>query len=184
MKLTAIQEQEMIERFDRVVWTIVHRFANRAQLGRTCTKDDLHQEGLIVLLDHIRNAEDEASLKKLPVMDMWNAMSRLIILDQPISYPNTRTSDFRKIMEQLGETVDYSELVNHNVHDTGIEAVEARLDMECFANTLGKLDRKIFLLRMGGATRIEVSRILQIPKCKTTRRLKVIFEKYAAFSAA
>ena len=37
MKLNAIQEQEMIERFDRVVWRIVHRFMNRAQLGRTCT---------------------------------------------------------------------------------------------------------------------------------------------------
>lgn len=184
MKLTAIQEQEMIERFDRVVWHIVHRFSNRAQLGRTCTKQDLHQEGLIVLLKHIRRAEDEETLRKLPVMDMWNAMSRLVLSDQPVSYPTTRTTDFRKVMSQLGESIDYTELENTNVHDNGLEEAEARTEMEFFAKTLSELDRKIVYLRMKGMSRVEVSRALNIPNAKTTRRLKAIRDMYAAYSAA
>lgn len=184
MKLDAIQEQEMINRFDRVVWRIVHRFMRFNNLGRTCTKDDLHQEGLIVLLEHIRTAENEATLKRLPVMDMWNAMSRLVISDQPIKFPSTRTTDFRKIMKKLGETVDYSELDSMNVCDNGIEEIETRLDMECFINSLHGLEKEIILLRLKGMSRSEVSEALHIPNAKTTRRLKKIYELYAAYSAA
>lgn len=184
MKLNAIQEQEMIERFDRVVWRMVHRFVARAQLGRTCTKEDLHQEGLIVLLEHIRSAKDEETLKKLPVLDMWNAMSRLVLGDQPVSYPATRTSDFRKIMSQLSETIDYSELENVDVHCNGFEEAEALCDMDGFVDTLSPLDRHIVLLRMKGMTRMQVSAYLRIPNAKTTRRLKAIYKMYAAYSAA
>ena len=184
MKLNAIQEQEMIERFDRVVWRIVHRFMNRAQLGRTCTKDDLYQEGVIILLNHIRKAKDEAELRKLPVMDMWNAMSRLVLGDQPVKYPSTRTSDFRKIMSQLSETIEYSELENVDIHDRDIEEAEALTDMKIFADTLNALDRSIVLLRMKGMSRVEVSKYLHIPNAKTTRRLKEIKIKYLSFIAA
>ena len=183
MRLDDIQEQEMILRFDRVVWTVVHRFANRAQLGRTVTKDDLHQEGLIVLLKHIRTANDECELKELPLMDMWNAMTRLVISDQPISYPKTRTSDFTKIMEELGDTVDYSELENQEIHEYGVEEVEARMNMELFAKTLKKLKREIFLLRMKGTSQVDIAHKLGLSNAKVTRELKAIRHMYAEFAA-
>lgn len=177
MTLTSYQEAELMQKYDKVVWKIVHRFKRTAASTNWNNKDDLYQEGMMVLLRHIRKAENQEELDKLPVMDIWNAMVRHVMGEQVVSIPK-RTTDYRKSIAAIAETIEYGEL--ETAEDSGNEIGEAeeRIAMEQFANSLPELDRNIVLLKMKGHNQAEVSKILGVPPCKVTRHLRKIQEIY------
>lgn len=182
MELTTYQEEQLIQQYDRLLWSVVHRFKRRKHDGYQ-NKEDLHSECVLVFLKHIRSCETMDDVQKVPIRDMINAMCRFVLGEQALSYPR-RTSNFRQVMESAPSKVDYTEVEKEET--LRYEPLNDVLDEIAFKNfyaTLSPMEQKIVVKKLEGYRNREIARDLGVTDVVMTRaiqRLRKIYQLRAA----
>ena len=96
MQMSQEQEEQFLMNYSDAVWKIVNLF--RSGMKNGTSDEDLHQEGMIVLMAHARKAKDEEELRIFPRMEIKNAICRYLMKQEVVNYPKTRTSDYTKVV--------------------------------------------------------------------------------------
>ena len=182
MVLSRQDEERIIENYDKVIWSTVHRFKRRLPTQYD-NKDDLHQEAVMVLLKHIRSCNTQDEISKLPIRDMINAMCRHVLGEQVVSIPK-RTTTFSKTISTVATASDYTELdVDDRYCDMSIDDVMTKVIFDSFRCQLDDAERHIVDLKMNGYTNREISRMLGVTDVYITRALKKIKAVYLRCAA-
>lgn len=177
MNLTSCQEEQLIQQYDRLLWSIVHRFKRR-NYGGYDNREDLHSECVIVLLRHIRSCETMNDVKRIPIRDMINAMCRFVLGEQAVTYPQ-RTTDFSKIIKKAPHKTDYIAVDR----DSGQrrESLDDALDEIAFRDylsTLSAQDRRIIQMKLEGKRNRDVAQAFGVTDVVITRTLKRLRKNY------
>lgn len=177
MTLTQREEEELIQQYDKLIWSVVHRFKRRKNDGYQ-NKDDLHSECVIVFIKHIRACKTMEEVKKIPFRDMINAMCQYVLGEQALTYPK-RTSNFRHVMESVPGKADLSEV------DLDASCIHASLndalDMVAFRDFFGTLsadDQKIIRMKLDGRRNRDIADSLGVSDVAMTRALKKLLRLY------
>ena len=127
MNLTAQQKTSLVEKYDLLIWKTIHSFSRRCS-NPQCSKEDLYQECVIVLLKHAQNAQTIEEAERFPFMDMHNAMCIYAMGSTAVTHPS-RTGYFSVAMQS--SAVDFS--VCKNLRSPSPEdQVLAEVDFERF----------------------------------------------------
>lgn len=182
MELTAAQEEQLINQYDKLLWSIVYRFKRRK--GNEYRNDeDLHSECVIVFLRHIRSCDNMEDVRKVPIRDMINAMCYFVLGEQAVAYPK-RTADFRRVMENAVRKVDYSAVDSYK--DTWCEPFGDLIDRITFREFLQSLsdkDREIVIMKLQGVRNGKIARKFGVSDATMTRMIKRLKEIYVAHAA-
>lgn len=182
MKLSACQEEQLMQQYDRLLWSVVHRFKRKMHDGYN-NKEDLHSECALVFLTHIRSCETMEDIRKVPILNMINAMCRFVLGEQALSYPR-RTSNFRQVMESVVGKADYSELDrNENGRYEPLNDALDEISFKDFYAALPPVDQKIISMKLEGHRNCEIARDLGVSDVTMTRaiqRLKKFYRLQAA----
>lgn len=177
MVLTAYQEEQLIQQYDRLLWSVVHRFKRRKRDGYQ-NKEDLHSECVLVFLKHIRSCETMDDVQKVPIRDMINAMCKYVLGEQVVSYPR-RTSNFRHVMENVVGKADLSEIdKSENNH---YDPIGDALDMVAFRDFffgLPPVDQDIIIAKLKGRKNREIARDLDVTDVVMTRAIQKLRKFY------
>lgn len=173
MKLTKEQESELLKSYDHLIWRYVHRYKRKSAssaVSHLADPDDLYQECAIVLLNHFRKARTEEELRIIPRWDMENAMCLSILSKQNVSVP-MRTGNFKKTIESMSVSVEYSSLENM-LSTSSVEDMEAKIVFDSFVGTLPEIDQAIIQNKMSGRSNRETAKALGLTDVQVTRHLQ------------
>ena len=177
MKLTTVQEEQLIEQYDRLLWSIVHRFKRRKNDGYQ-NKEDLHSECMLVFLKHIRSCDTMDDIRKIPIRDMINAMCLFVLGEQALSYPK-RTSDFRQVMDSAASKVDYTELDREeSLRQEPLNDALDEIAFKDFCATLSPLEREVVVKKLEGLKNREIARDLGVTDVVMTRTIQKMRKFY------
>ena len=182
MELTSHQEEQLMQQYDRLLWSVVHRF-KRKMRGGFNNEEDLHSECALVLLRHIRSCSSMEELRKIPILNMVNAMCKYVLGEQVLSYPR-RTSNFREIMDTVNSKADYTEVDKDETQR--YEPMNDALDEIAFRDfffSLPPIDRKIIVMKLKRCTNREIARDLGVSDVAMTRAIQKL-RKFYNVSAA
>lgn len=182
MNLTPCQEEQLIQKYDRLLWSIVHRFKRRSFDGFK-NKDDLHSECVMVFIRHIRSCDTMDDVKKVPIRDMINAMCMFALGEQVLTYPR-RTTSFSDVMKGVAHKVDFS--VVDRTESRRMSPMDDTLDEIMFNDFLCGLsaeDQKIVRMKMDGKRNREIAQALGVGDVVITRALKRLHKSYMDYAA-
>lgn len=181
MQLTPEQKDALVRRYDKLVCSIVWRFKrrNNSQLDNW---QDLYQEAMLVLFEHIARAETLDHFRA-PIRDMVNAMCRYTLSEQVVSVPR-RTTDYSNRVNTVSksvtiDTLDYEEIPRDNMEDILTE----KAMISSFLASVSPQDRAIVRMRMRGIRNRDIGKRLGLSDVAMTRRLKRIRDAYLAYAA-
>lgn len=181
MKLTSLQEEQLIRQYDRFIWSMVHRFNRRKSSGHEFPndKDDLYQECVMVFLRHIRSCETMEDISKLPTRDMIHAMCQFALSDKVVTYPK-RTSNFRQIIDHVARKVDYEEVdLDENQRQEPLSDALDMIAFKEFYTSLSTDDQKIIVMKLRGRKSREIAHelgITDVAVCRTLKRLRGFYQ--------
>lgn len=183
MKLTPIEEERLIKQYNNLVWRTVRRFKRR-MTHKIYNEEDLYQEAMLVFVNHIRKAETMDELHhKIPIRDMINAMCRLALRDQIVSFPE-RTSSFSDFMSKLPDRAEYTDIdMNESMRDHSVANADARMLVKEFFESLPKQDRELIAMKYHGMTNREISARIgstDLRVCRQFKRLRSLYEAFVA----
>lgn len=152
MRYTKQQEEQYLKNNSKAVWKIVNRFHS------TSIEDDLYQEGMMALLEHLRSAKNEEELMKFPTMSIKNAVCRCIMSHEPVSIPSTRTTDYSKTVSRFSRIsfADWMSFMADPMSDEDIWI--ERIDMRSFIDRLSERDRDMILSKASGSQTTELAK--------------------------
>lgn len=184
MKLTSLQEEELLNQYDRLIWQTVHRYNQRQHTRFHNNLEDLHSECVLVFLKHIRACETPEQIKRFPFRDMINAMCLFVLGEQALTYPK-RTANFRQVMEQVPVSTSLDCLASVK-HDKGEQQMRDIVDVETFKEFCASLPpREQYILQMKtkGCKNREIAVVLGVSDAEMTRTLKKLCGEYRAYAA-
>lgn len=182
MKLTSYQEEQLIQQYDRLLWSVVHRFKRRNHGGYD-NKEDLHSECTLVFLRHIRSCETMEEVRKVPIRDMINAMCRFVLEEQALTYPQ-RTTNFSHVIKNAAHKTDYTAVDRDE--DRRSDPMNDTLDEIAFSNFyhgLSAEDRIIVKMKLDGKRNCDVAHDLGVTDVIITRALKRLRRIYTVQAA-
>lgn len=178
MNLTAYQEEQLIRQYDRLLWSIVHRFKRRKHDDGYQNKEDLHSECVLVFLKHIRSCETMDEVRKIPIRNMTHAMCQFVLGEQALSYPK-RTSNFRKVMESVARKVDYTQVEkNESLRCDPLSDTLDEIAFKDFYLALAPVEQKIIVKKLEGCRNREIARDLGVTDVIMTRAMKKLRKFY------
>ena len=182
MKLDAYQEEQLIEKYDRLLWSIVHKFKRKMRKGFN-NEEDLHSECVLVLIQHIRSCNTMDEIKKIPVLTMTNAMCRYVLGEQILSYPR-RTANFHNVMNKVNSKADYADVDKDESKrcDPTNDVIDG-IDFKDFVNHLSQDDKKIIVMKLRGHTNREIANDLNVSDVAMTRAIKKLRKFYDLIAA-
>lgn len=167
MFLTQVQESELMQKYNRLLWFCVHNFKRSSKLQ---DEEDLYQEAAIVFLNFIRSCDSMESLQtSFPFMDIKNALTRWIIAQQVVSFPKTRTTDFKRIMRSAKSAELKEEIAVKTSDDSSMDYIFAKLTLESYCHSLNETERKVLLLKSMGKRNREAAHELGVSEVKISR---------------
>lgn len=182
MNLTPCQEEQLIQQYDRLLWSIVHRFKRRSYNGYE-NKEDLHSECVLVFIRHIRSCDTMDDVQKVPIRDMINAMCRFVLGEQTLTYPQ-RTTDFSHVMKKVAHKTDYSAVDRDS--SQRYEPMNDALDEVAFRDYLSSLseeEKQMIQMKLEGKRNRELAQAFGVTDVIVTRTLKRLRNSYP-FEAA
>lgn len=182
MQFTPEQEENLVKQYDKLIRRVVNRFKLRSNYT-VVSREDLYQECMLVFIAHIRKAQNESQLGRIPFRDMVNAMCRYTLMEQNVSVP-IRTTDYRKRMSSMKGSATLEE-ADWEMDPISFceENVVTTVAFSSFMNSLSDQDRQIVKMKMHGFRNKEVSKALGLTDVIITRRLKRIRTQYALTAA-
>lgn len=183
MVLSQQEETRLIEKYDKLVWNTVHKFKRRMASSHD-NKDDLYQEAVMVLLNHIRSSKTEEELCRIPIRDMINAMCRYVMGEQVVTIPK-RTCAFKASIENVAKAADYTELdQDDRYRDSTIDEAMDVMVFNDFIKSLNQMERRIVEMKQNGLTNREVSVAIGVTDVVISRAIKRIKKAYVMSVAA
>lgn len=169
MKLTTKQEEELLNHYDKLLWSVVHRFRRKHYQGYN-NRDDLHSECVLVFIKHIRACKDWEEISRVPILDMVHAMCLYVLSEQALTYPK-RTAIFRQVMDEAKGTAPNTE----NEKEDSYEPCNDALDVIAFRDFFAKLpleDKKIVVMKLRGCKNRQIAAKLGVSDVRVTRMIK------------
>ena len=177
MELTAYQEEQLMQQYDRLLWSIVHRFKRKMHDGYD-NKEDLHSECVLVFLKHIRSCQTMEEIQKVPVLNMINAMCLFVLGEQTLSYPK-RTSNFSEVIKTAAGKADYTELdKNETMRYDPINDTLDTVAFREFFSELSPADQQIVILKLKGCRNCTLATKLGVSNVAMTRAIKKLRKFY------
>lgn len=177
MKLTQVQEEALIQHYDKIIWSIVQRF-RRKNGSYIDDQDDLHSECMVVFIAHIHNSSTMEDLRKIPVRDMINAMCLYVLGEQAVSFPK-RTTNFSSVIRTMKGRAEYEKLDKWaNSSSNNIDEAIDKLAFQQFYDSLPHQDRMVVRMKMNGYKNREIAQLLGVNDVKITRTIKRIKKAY------
>lgn len=178
MVLTREEEARLLADYSNIVWKIVNRFC-AGKSSAIFDRDDLHQEGMILLINHMKNAKTHDELKRFQTMDLVNVMTRYVLKSQAVRLDANRTSTAKQTLSNLSGTVCYESIsLAANEEDR-----DALIDFDAFVETLTPKQRDIILLKRKGYSNAEIARMRNICDQSVGETIKRAYRAYAEFAA-
>lgn len=181
MYLTPEKEQEIVQQYDHLIWSCVRKF-RRKMAEQWRDDEDLHQEAVLVFISFIRSCDTQEDIKKrFPFQDIKNAMSRHSIGEQVVSFPRSRTSDFRKIVNST-KSVELADVTVDEWHQVNsIDDLIDRLAVESYKETLKGSEREVIAMKMDGKRNREIARQYGVSDVRISRLCQRLGDKYKQF---
>ena len=155
MRYSEQQEEQYLNEHSKAVWKIVNSFQSAAKYH--VSLEDLYQEGMIVLLGHLRKSRNEEELSWFPTLSIKNAICRFLLGQEAVSYPKTRTTDYARVVRKT-RRVPYEMIVSSlDLPSAESEWIE-HIDMKDFISRLPEKQRDWILKRVEGYPASEIAR--------------------------
>lgn len=180
MKLTMKQEEELLQHYDKLLWSVVHRFRRKHYQGYN-NREDLHSECVLVFLNHVRSCENWDEITKVPILDMVHAMCLHVLGEQALTYPK-RTAIFRQVMDEAKSAAPNTE----NEREDSYEPCNDALDIIAFRDFYAKLpvdDKKIVVMKLRGCKNRQIAAKLEVSDVRVTRMIQKLHRFYQASAA-
>ncbi len=188
MELSREREAELIERNMPKIYRAVDNFMARytgAKGAWFASYDDFVQEASIAFLNHIRKCDSEDSIDKFPWYDAINAMSRLVLNNQPVSM-GVRTSDFRKIIQSVPRTVSFDTLASDVIEVDGMSKhwvpdKDTEIDFGAFMSSKTESLQRIVAMRLYGMNNRHIAAQYGVCKNCIDKKINKLREQYDEF---
>lgn len=185
LTLSESKKEEVMSNYSRIAWRTVHRYRKTKRLTRE-DMQDLHQECMVKLIEHMNKCETEEELTSLQIMDLVNAMSKYMM--SGCTFTGTRsTEDFRKLVSAQPETMPLSELFDselvNQAADSFEDSVIMKIDMERFLPLLTEKQRIILMDKLLGYRDVDIARRESVSKKQICAQKKAIRRKYDRFNS-
>jgi len=185
LTLSESKKEEVMSNYSRIAWRTVHRYRKTKRLTRE-DMQDLHQECMVKLIEHMNKCETEDELTSLQIMDLVNAMTKYMM--SGCTFTGTRsTEDFRKLVSVQPETTPLSELFDSELVNQETSSFEdgviMKIDMERFLQLLTEKQRCIFNDKLLGYRNAEIARKENIHKMTINGQISAIRNKYNKFNS-
>lgn len=174
MQVSREREEQYLREQSRAVWKIVNTF--RMGMKYQTSDEDLYQEGMIVLINHLRQAKDEQELKKFPTMDIKNAICRFLMKQEVVSFPKTRTTDYRKVVTSTRRTP--IECAIHIKHPDGEDIWIDQIDFESYLETIPERSRDMLLAKLSGEKPTEIAKRFNVTPGAVTHSIQKTITRY------
>lgn len=181
MNLTSQQEEEFLKQNDRFLWQVVNNFVNQGPERRN-HEQDFHSLCVMELLKHLREAPDWDAAMRFPVKSMLNAMSRLVISSQVLTYPD-RTGGFADILRSAPTSTQYEEERSRSSVQYDMDGVLTWMSWNEFVKRQTPINQEILRLKLAGLRNHEVALATKLSDTRVSRRLKQMRDAYLAFVA-
>ncbi len=182
--LSESKKEEVMSNYSRIAWRTVHRYRRTKRLSREDT-EDLHQECMVKLIEHLRKCESEEDLYSLQIMDLVNAMTKYMM--RGCTFTGTQsTEDFRKLIAAQPESVSMCELFDSDManQSNGFEDdIIAKIDMELFLKTLTDKQREILTAKLMGYKDVDIARKDCVSRKAVCTHNKAIRRRYERFDS-
>lgn len=179
MVLTWDEEQRLLEDYSKIVWKIVRRFCG-GKRSSIFEPEDLYQEGMIVLIHHMKQAKTREELRKFQSMEIVNVLTRYVLGAQAVSLDVNRTSTAKKTLNNMSGTVCYDEQLTLAAP---CEDEDVLIDFDAFMDTLPKAQQEILRLKKQGLNNKEVAARRNITAQAVSQAVRRAHQAYAAFAA-
>lgn len=183
MILTHDQEQALLTKYSSTISAIAWSYYARYCGNRRVEFDDVLQECLLVFLKHIRRIDSMDHLQPLPYRDFLHAVCAQIMAGLPASVPK-RTTDFRRIMQTVGDGGSLDALMedNFDIADpvaAGYSDVIELASLEKFLSEISEEDTELIMAMKsaGGSMTIAAER-LGVNRSTISRKLAPLRKKY------
>lgn len=181
MNLSKDQEEALVKKYDRLVWSTVHRFKRRNN-SELNNYEDLYQECMLVLFNSIRKAPTLDGFRP-PIRDMVHAMCEYTLGEQVAKVP-IRTSDYSRRIEKVAKSVPYENIdLSEEIRSDATEGILCSTLFSAFLASLTGQDAKIIRMKLHGSRNREVAKALGTTDLIICRSLKRLRLQYAAFAA-
>lgn len=183
MKLTQQQVDDLLTKYDKLIWMTVHRFRSRnACLG--IGTDDLHSECIVAYMEHIKKAKNMEEIERFPFRDMVHAMCSFILGNQLVSFPKKCTNQYQKFMKICEERGSGIPIDNVNVERSEqTEDVLASVIFRQFYSQLSPKEKLIVRGKLRNETSIAIAAQLGMSETQVSRMLSEMRTKYHRFAA-
>ena len=184
--LNTITEEDYINKYSKLLWLIVNETARKSERARNA-KEDLHQEGVIALLNYGRSCRTEDELNRFPFYPVKYAMLDYIVALDPFSRPHNR-NNYKPRRSVSFQTVSADALQEDGIFPVDDLAedhddIVVKMCFEDFFNDLSDEERSIVSRRLHGMSQKEISDQLGICPPRVTRRLQRARQQWSsAFS--
>ena len=174
MQMSQEQEEQFLMNYSDAVWKIVNLF--RSGMKNGTSDEDLHQEGMIVLMAHARKAKDEEELRIFPRMEIKNAICRYLMKQEVVNYPKTRTSDYTKVVRATKreplEAAFY--ILSEDNEDKWIYDI----DMNEYLKTIPEKARDMFMAKLSGEKTTEIAKRLGLTPGAVTHSVQKTLKRF------
>lgn len=181
MQMSQEQEEQFLMNYSDAVWKIVNLF--RSGMKNGTSDEDLHQEGMIVLMAHARKAKDEEELRIFPRMEIKNAICRYLMKQEVVNYPKTRTSDYTKVVratkrEPLEAAFYILSEDNEDKWIYDIDMNEYLKDMNEYLKTIPEKARDMFMAKLSGEKTTEIAKRLGLTPGAVTHSVQKTLKRF------
>jgi RNA polymerase sigma factor (sigma-70 family) len=174
MQMSQEQEEQFLMNYSDAVWKIVNLF--RSGMKNGTSDEDLHQEGMIVLMAHARKAKNEEELRIFPRMEIKNAICRYLMKQEVVNYPKTRTSDYTKVVRATKrEPLEAAFcILSEDNEDKWIYSI----DMNEYLKTIPEKARDVFMAKLSGEKTTEIAKRLGLTPGAVTHSVQKTLKRF------
>ena len=174
MQVSREREEQYLREQSKAVWKIVNTF--RMAMKYQTSDEDLYQEGMIVLINHLRQAADERELRRFPTMDIKNAICRFLMQQEVVNFPKTRTTDYRKVVSATRRTPIESALFIR--HPDGEDMWIDKIDFETFLETVPTRSKDMLLAKLSGEKPSDIAKRYNVTPGAVTHSVQKVINRY------
>jgi DNA-directed RNA polymerase specialized sigma24 family protein len=142
------------------------------------TDEDLYQECMIVLIEHMHKCQSREELMRFQTMDLVNAMTRFVLKNQAVWLDCNRTDRVKKTLNSLETTVCFDKLSLASSD----EDQDLIIDLDRFMSGLKQKEREIMEMKKAGYSDSSIARIRKDITSQAVgqlvRRTHKAFKKY------
>lgn len=181
--LTPMEEEKILSDYSEIAWKMVHRFSD-GKGSSIFSQEDLHQECMLVLIQHMYKCETKEDLKRFHPVNLVNAMTRFVLKNQIIRLDHNRTDQSRQILNSCPQKAPLEDAATVAAKDDIDQLIEG-IAFEQFLNSkmVRPFERTALLKMKDGYQFVEIAEETGKKYQVVQYAIKSARNKYAKFIA-